>query len=67
MGAGLRSPLWKREENPGMAAADECPAVALRFSSAIIPVMGRVAQLGECLVRIQEVRGSSPLTSTRRA
>ncbi len=31
---------------------------------AIIPVRGRVAQLGEHLARIQEVRGSNPLTST---
>ncbi len=32
---------------------------------AIIPLRGRVAQLGEHLARIQEVRGSNPLTSTR--
>ena len=40
------------------------PAFA-RMSPASASVDGRVAQLGERLVRNEEVRGSSPLTSTK--
>ncbi len=60
-GLVLRS--GKRSQHPHARRLALLPAFARMFP-ALASLDGRVAQLGERLVRNEEVRGSSPLTST---
>jgi hypothetical protein len=52
-----------------MRAASDGPAPGAKLSRTVrhLPPLGAIAQLGERLDRTQEVAGSSPASSTRKA